>query len=71
MREKFTKNKPERAAGKPPERVKKMDKYIERIEKAQTLEELDAVVESAAWDDDLTASQYCEIYAKALKKAQE
>lgn len=47
-----------------------MTKYIEKIEKVETLDELDEIVERAAWDDDLTASEYYQIYEKALKKAQ-
>lgn len=47
-----------------------MTKYIEKIKKAETLDELNEIVERAAWDDDLTASEYGEIYMKALKKAQ-
>lgn len=47
-----------------------MKKYLERIEKAQTLNELDTIVENAAYNELLTETEYCNIYAVALKKAQ-
>lgn len=47
-----------------------MKEYLERIEKAQTLNELDAIVENAAYNELLTDTEYCNIYEVALKKAQ-
>lgn len=47
-----------------------MDKYLNKIETAQTLDELDEIVEIAAFDDSLVNDEYSEIYAEALKKAQ-
>lgn len=47
-----------------------MQEYLEMIRTAQTLGELDEVAESAAFDENLTDSEYCDIYSAALKKAQ-
>jgi hypothetical protein len=47
-----------------------MDKYLNKIANAQTLDELDEIVEIAACDDSLLNNEYCDIYAEALKKAQ-
>lgn len=47
-----------------------MKEYLEKIRIAQTLDELDEIVEIAAYDDSLVNNEYCEIYAEALKKAQ-
>ena len=47
-----------------------MKKHLEKIRTAQTLEELDYIVENAAFDETLTDDEYCEIYSEALKKAQ-
>lgn len=47
-----------------------MKEYLERIEKAETLDELNAIAESAAFDETLTNNEYCNIYSEALKKAQ-
>lgn len=47
-----------------------MKKYLEKIKAAETIDELDAIVEDAAFDENITAGEYCEIYDEALKKAQ-
>lgn len=47
-----------------------MKKYLEKIKAAQTIDELDAIVESAAFDENLTDAEYCDIYSNALTKAQ-
>ena len=51
------------------QKEKKMKDYLRKIEKAETLDELDAIIERAAYDENLTNSEYCELYAIALKKA--
>lgn len=47
-----------------------MKEIIASIEKAQTIDELDEIVEKAAFNEELTNEEYCEIYEKALRKAQ-
>lgn len=47
-----------------------MKKYLEKIEAAQTLDELDDIIEGAAFDEVLTNAEYSETYSKALTKAQ-
>lgn len=44
--------------------------YHESIRTAQTLDELDAIVENASFDETLTNNEYCDIYSAALNKAQ-
>lgn len=48
-----------------------MKEYIEKINKAETLDELDEIIEEVAFDENLTNEEYCEVYAIGLKKAQE
>lgn len=45
--------------------------YIDRIKSAESIEELDEIIESAAASDDITHAEYCEVYEVALKVAQE
>jgi hypothetical protein len=47
-----------------------LKKYLEKIENAQSLEELDALIEVAAHDETISNTEYCDIYSKALTKAQ-
>ena len=44
--------------------------YLEKIKNAKTLDELDSIIECAAFDENLTNSEYCELYAIALKQSQ-
>ncbi len=43
--------------------------YLERIATADTLDELDAIVEEASNDDNLTNNEYGKIYSAAETKA--
>lgn len=43
--------------------------YIARIEKAKDLDELNIIVEQAAFDEELTNDEYCEIVEQAVNKA--
>lgn len=47
-----------------------MNEYLERIKTAESLDELDSIVEEASFDDSLTNSEYEEIYVAGLSKAQ-
>ena len=47
-----------------------MNEYMNRIQKAVSLDELDSIVEQASFDDNLTNSEYEEIYAAGFSKAQ-
>lgn len=47
-----------------------MKKYLEKIGTAQTLEELDVIIEEAAFDENITNAEYSSIYSEALTKAQ-
>ena len=47
-----------------------MNEYRERLLTAQTLDEINAIVESAAFDENLTNDEYCNIYSEAVKKVQ-
>lgn len=47
-----------------------MKSYLEKIGTAETLDELDTLVESAAFDEILTNAEYSSIYSAALTKAQ-
>lgn len=47
-----------------------MKDYLDFVKKAETLDELDAICEKAAFDVTLTNDEYCNIYSEALKKAQ-
>ena len=64
------KNKADRRRRKSDGKEYKMKEYIESIKKAQTLEELDNIVELAAIDDTITNEQYCTLYSIALQQAQ-
>ena len=44
--------------------------YMDEIEAADTLDELDQITERAASDDTLTGEEYTEIYSAAMRKAQ-
>lgn len=44
--------------------------YMDEIEAADTLDELDRITEQAANDDTLTGEEYTEIYSAAMRKAQ-
>lgn len=46
------------------------DRYLEQVEQADSLNELDTITEAAANDDALTSAEYETIYAAALRKAQ-
>lgn len=45
-------------------------KYMEQVEQADSLDELDSITEAAANDDTLTGAEYEAIHAAALRKAQ-
>ena len=45
-------------------------RYMDEIEAADTLDELDRITEQAANDDTLTGEEYTEIYSAAMRKAQ-
>lgn len=47
-----------------------MNGYLELIGMAQTLNQLDEIVETAANDELLTDCEYCDIYGASLKRAQ-
>ncbi len=47
-----------------------MNKYVEQIQNAQTIKKIDQIIETAAWDEELTNEQYIVLYATALTKAQ-
>lgn len=47
-----------------------MEIYKEKIDSAQTFDELCNIVESAADDDGITNEDYCAVYALCLNKAQ-
>ena len=47
-----------------------MNEYLERIQQADSLDELDSIVEEASFDDSLSNSEYEQIYAAGLSKAQ-
>lgn len=47
----------------------KNEEYHEKIRTAQTLEELDAIIDNAAFDEEIANYEYCIIYSVALKKA--
>lgn len=47
-----------------------MKKYLDSIEQAKTLDQIDQITESAAMDDTLTGTEYESVYAAALHKAQ-
>ena len=44
--------------------------YMERIEMADGLEELNEIVEEASYSMDISNGEYERIYAEALRKAQ-
>ena len=44
-----------------------MDEWIKKVDAAQTLNELDEIVEHAAWDDSISHDEYCFIYNHALQ----
>lgn len=46
-------------------------RYLEQVEQADSLDELDAIVESAANDDSISTADYEAIHSAALRKAQE
>lgn len=46
------------------------DRYLEQVEQANSLDELDTITETAANDDTLTGAEYEAIHAAALRKAQ-
>ena len=52
------------------ERGMSMEIYREKIDSAQTFDELCDIVESAADDDGITNEDYCAVYALCLNKAQ-
>jgi hypothetical protein len=45
-------------------------KYIERLKRATTLSELDAIVEMAAADSTITNEEYTKVYECGLRIAQ-
>ncbi|MBQ2895042.1 MAG: hypothetical protein IJE92_05945 [Clostridia bacterium] len=47
-----------------------MEDYLGKIKNAETLDELDFIIECAAFDENLTNSEYCELYAIAMKQSQ-
>ena len=48
-----------------------MEKYMEQIANADSLSELNNIVEKAAFDDELETIDYCKVYKNALEKAHE
>ena len=58
------------ARHEPKQEVNTMEKYLDSIEQAGTLDTLDQITEAAAMDDTLTGAQYEAVYAAALHKAQ-
>ncbi len=44
-----------------------MNEWIEKINNAQTLNEIDEIIEHAAWDDNITHDEYCLVYLHALQ----
>lgn len=47
-----------------------VEDYLGKIKNAETLDELDFIIECAAFDENLTNSEYCELYAIAMKQSQ-
>ena len=45
-----------------------MKVYLEKIKASQTLDELNDIIETAAFDESLTNAQYCQIYSEAVRK---
>lgn len=50
--------------------VLNMEIYKEKIDSADSIDALCAIVESAADDDSITNEDYCAVYALCLNKAQ-
>lgn len=46
------------------------DKYLKRIQSADSLDDLDTIIEEAANDDTLSNKEYEALYARALSTAQ-
>lgn len=46
-----------------------MEKYMQKIAKADSLKELNDIIESAAFDMELESIDYCVVYKFAMKKA--
>lgn len=46
-----------------------MENYKEKIQNAQTFDELCDIVESAADDERITNEEYCDVYGLCLNKA--
>lgn len=47
-----------------------MSKYLNRVSTATTLDELDAIVMEASFDDYITHKEYEQVYESALSLAQ-
>lgn len=47
-----------------------MGKYMRQIEKAESLDELNDVIEKAAFDYELPNIDFCKVYKVAMEKAQ-
>ena len=47
-----------------------MEKYIQQIANAESLSRLNDIVETAAFDDNLSSMDYCKVHKVALEKAQ-
>lgn len=45
-----------------------MEKYLEQIREAVTEEDLNGIIETAAFDDTLTHAQYSRLYSTAIAK---
>lgn len=46
------------------------DGYMSMIDRAQTLDDLDRIVEAAANNSSITNEEYANVYAHSLRKAQ-
>lgn len=46
-----------------------MEKYIKQIENTNNLDTLNDIIEGAAYDDNLTNTEYCQIADTALDRA--
>lgn len=47
-----------------------MSKYIEMLEKADSIDELEKIVENASFDDNISNNEYEMVYNRAIEVAQ-
>ena len=45
-----------------------MEKYVEQIRDAESLDDLDQIIEIAAFDDGITHAEYCKLHKLAMEK---